>query len=144
MPALEHLQRCAVCDPGEIFFTSKFSYVLFCNPTNKTETGTANRWEQTTWTNHHDEPIRNTEKQLDHIYYTLLCKCTPLLLCLLRPRQLVKIMLSQNHFLPESNWHMFDFVHRILLCRITYWAPLEMLLGEGNGQALANNSISKT
>jgi hypothetical protein len=25
-------------------FTFKFSYLLFCNPTHKTETGTANRW----------------------------------------------------------------------------------------------------
>jgi hypothetical protein len=30
-----------------MFFTSKFSYVLFCNPTNKSETGTANRWGTT-------------------------------------------------------------------------------------------------
>jgi len=41
---LEHLQRCSVCDPAKIFFTFKFSYVLFHNPTYKTETGTANRW----------------------------------------------------------------------------------------------------
>jgi hypothetical protein len=46
---LEHLQRCSVCDPVKIFVTSKFSYVLFCNPTNKTETGTANRWKTTTY-----------------------------------------------------------------------------------------------
>jgi len=37
----------SVCDPAEMFFTSKFSCVLFCNPTHKTETGTANRWETT-------------------------------------------------------------------------------------------------
>ncbi len=30
-----------------IFFTSKFSYLLFSNPTHKTKTGTANRWETT-------------------------------------------------------------------------------------------------
>jgi hypothetical protein len=39
---LEHLQRCSLCDPAKIFFTSKFSYLLFC--THKTETGRANRW----------------------------------------------------------------------------------------------------
>jgi hypothetical protein len=44
---LEHLQWCSVCDPANIFFTSKFSYVLFCNPINKSETGTANRWGTT-------------------------------------------------------------------------------------------------
>jgi hypothetical protein len=32
---------CSVCDPAKIIFTSKFSYVLFCNATNKTETETA-------------------------------------------------------------------------------------------------------
>jgi hypothetical protein len=44
---LEHLHRCSVCDRGKIFFTSKFSYLIFCNPTHKTETGTANRWGTT-------------------------------------------------------------------------------------------------
>jgi hypothetical protein len=39
---LEHLQQCSVSGPAKLFFTSKFSYVLFCNPTNKTKTGTAN------------------------------------------------------------------------------------------------------
>ncbi len=29
---------------------------------------------------------------------------------------------------PEPNRHTLDFLHPILLCRITYWAPLEMLL----------------
>jgi hypothetical protein len=29
---LEHEQKCSVCDPAKIFFTSKFSYLLFCNP----------------------------------------------------------------------------------------------------------------
>ncbi len=43
----EHLQRYSVCDSAKIFFTSKFSYVLFCNPTHKTETGTTNRWGTT-------------------------------------------------------------------------------------------------
>jgi hypothetical protein len=37
----------SVCDPAKMFFTSKFSFVLFCNHTCKTETGTANRWETT-------------------------------------------------------------------------------------------------
>ncbi len=42
---LEHPLWCSVCDPAKIFLTFKFSYLLFCNPTHKTETGTANRWE---------------------------------------------------------------------------------------------------
>jgi hypothetical protein len=44
--ALEHHpHRCSVCDPAYIFLTSKFSYLLFCNPTHKTENGTAIWWE---------------------------------------------------------------------------------------------------
>ncbi len=36
-----------VCDPAIIFLTSKFSYLLFCNPIHKTETKTASKWETT-------------------------------------------------------------------------------------------------
>jgi hypothetical protein len=35
---LEYLQQCWVCDLAKIFLTSKFSYLLFCNPTHKTDT----------------------------------------------------------------------------------------------------------
>jgi len=35
--------------PFKNVFTSKFSYLLFCNPTHNTETGTANRWATTYW-----------------------------------------------------------------------------------------------
>ncbi len=34
-----------VCNPAERYLTSKFSYFHFSNPTHKTKTGTANRWE---------------------------------------------------------------------------------------------------
>jgi hypothetical protein len=47
---------------------------FFPNLTHKTKIRTANRWEttnsNTTWTNHHDRPIRNREHQSDHICYT--------------------------------------------------------------------------
>jgi hypothetical protein len=45
--AYEHLLWCSVRDPTKIFFTSKFSYLVSCNPTCETETGTSNRWETT-------------------------------------------------------------------------------------------------
>jgi len=35
--SLEHPHWCSVCDPAKIFLTSKFSYLLFCNPTRKTK-----------------------------------------------------------------------------------------------------------
>jgi hypothetical protein len=41
------LHWCSVYEPAKIFFTSKFSYLLFSNPTHKTETGTTN-WSGTT------------------------------------------------------------------------------------------------
>ncbi len=33
---------------------------------------------------------------------------------------------------PDGNRHILDFLHPILLCRITYWAPLQMLLPRWN------------
>jgi hypothetical protein len=115
----------------ENIFTSKFSYPLVWNPTNKTETGTAKRWKRTTNSKPpgpiimmgHSETVSS---KLDHIHYTLFCRFR----ALLRPQPSMAtcaIMLSQNHF-SESNRHMFDFVHPILLCRITYRAPLERVL----------------
>jgi hypothetical protein len=41
----DYLQWCSVCDPAKIFLIS--SYLLFSNPTHKTETGTTNRWVTT-------------------------------------------------------------------------------------------------
>jgi hypothetical protein len=35
----------AVCNPAERYLTSKFSYFHFSNPTHKTKTGIASRWE---------------------------------------------------------------------------------------------------
>jgi len=60
---------------------SKFScFLFFGNPTNKTVTRTAYVWglliAKTTWTNHYDRPIRNTEPQSGPIDYTLLGRCT--------------------------------------------------------------------
>ncbi len=52
--------------------------------------------------------------------------CTVLLLPLSPATTTLAIMQSQNHF-PEPNRHTLDFLHPILLCRITYRAPLEML-----------------
>jgi len=73
---------------------------------------------QTTWTKHSDGPIRNTEEQLDHIYYTLFWRCTELL-CLVPCTVTCTMMLSQNYF-PESDRYRLDFLHPFLLCRITY------------------------
>ncbi len=86
-----------MCDLAKIFFTSKFSYVLFCNPTNKTETGTANRWGTTT--NKPPGPIIMMG-QSEEIYYTLFCRCTALL-NLLPATATCAILLSQSTQKPQ-------------------------------------------
>jgi hypothetical protein len=33
---------------------------------------------------------------------------------------------AKNHF-AESNWRVLTFLDPILICRVTYWAPVELL-----------------
>jgi hypothetical protein len=78
-----HLKWCLVCDPVEKKFTSKFSYLLFCNPTHKTETGTGKCGGNTNskppgLINHYDGPFKNNDPQAYRIYDTLFCRCTQL------------------------------------------------------------------
>jgi len=62
---------CSVCDPANLFFTSKFSFLFIWQPHHKTETGTAKLVKyQTTWTYHYDGPIRNTHHQ-SNLFITL-------------------------------------------------------------------------
>jgi hypothetical protein len=74
----------------KIFVISKFSYLLCsCNPTPRTETGTAKRSEVVKANhlnyNHYDWPIKNNRERAairsDHIYYMLLFsrRCTTVL-----------------------------------------------------------------
>jgi hypothetical protein len=37
-----HFRWCSICDAAKIFFTSKFGYSFFCNPTHKIEIETTN------------------------------------------------------------------------------------------------------
>ncbi len=78
--------------------------------------------------NRYDRPIRNTEQQLDHIYYyTLFHRCTALLLVSFTSHGNNYAAEPKPPFLSQTDI-LLDFLHPILLCRITYWAPLEMLL----------------
>jgi hypothetical protein len=79
-------------------------------------------YSKTTWTNYYDGPIRNF-----HIYDTLFCsRCTGLLY-LLPATASCTIVLLQTNFLSQTDTFWLFFIQRILLCRITYWTPLEML-----------------
>jgi hypothetical protein len=57
----------------EIFFTSKFSYLLFCNRTHKSETGIANHLHQSLWwaNQKHWAPVRSY--LLHSFLHLLLC-----------------------------------------------------------------------
>ncbi len=107
------------------------SYLLFCNPTHKTETGTANRWGTT----NRKPPgpiimIRQSETLSSSriIFSALFCAC-PRRCCpfYLRAAANCKIIVSQTDF-PEPNRHVLTFLHPIFTVKVTYWAPLEMLL----------------
>ncbi len=114
----------------KIFFTSKFCYVLFCNPTHKTETRTANRWGTT-----NSKPpgpiimMRQSETLSCSwiIFITLFFQVQSAAVPFTSYGQPAPLCCEQNHF-PEPNRHVLDFLHLILLCRVTYWAPLEMVL----------------
>jgi hypothetical protein len=78
----QHLQRCSVCDPGQILSTSKFSYLLLRNPTLKTET--TNRCRTTNSKPLGPNIMIATDHQSNHIYYSLFGRCKALV-CLLPP-----------------------------------------------------------
>jgi hypothetical protein len=110
--ASELLQWCSVCDPAKIFLTSKFSYLLFSNPTHKTKTGTPNRRETTNSTP--PRPIimfglSETGSNSQIIF--IMCQA---LLCLLPHSANYAKMLGQNHF-AEPNWHVLTFLHPIFI-----------------------------
>jgi len=86
---------------------------FFCNPSHKTETGTAKRWGTTN--NKPLGPIIIMGQKLDHIYCTLFCRYTAFLRLFVATAN-DAIMLSQNQF-PEPNRHVLTF---LLLCRITH------------------------
>jgi hypothetical protein len=55
--ASEQLQWCSICDPAKIFFILQFSYLLFCNPTHKSETGKAKNVGGLLIANHLDQSL---------------------------------------------------------------------------------------
>jgi hypothetical protein len=132
---IEDLQRCSVCYPAKIFFTSEFSYLLFYIPTHKLEIGTANRLGST-----NSEPPGPivmmgqletlSSSQIILLHPALFCRCTTLLR-LLPATADSQIMLSRNHF-PKLNRHFFsssNFTVQDHILRITGDALRTRLLG---------------
>ncbi len=121
--------ECLVCDPAKIILTSKFSYSLFSNPPLKLRLGL---------------PIGGTlliTNQLANYYYwsirrgssgqivfiALLFGWCKALGCLVPVSANCTKMLGQIHF-AHQNGHVLTFLHRILMYRVTYWAPVELVL----------------
>ncbi len=98
-----------------VFYTSKFRYLLSCNPSHETET----RWGTTTNSNPPGPIIMMSQSEtlssIQIIFITLFGTFTNLL-CVLPANAKCTNMLSRNQF-PELNRHILTFLHRILMCR---------------------------
>jgi hypothetical protein len=97
-------------------------------PPPKIETGSANRWEILI-ANHLDKSLwlANQNQGAQIMFITLVSsRCTALLRFLPASANRTN-MQKKNHF-PEPNQHMLTFLHPTLMFRVTYWAPVGMLL----------------
>ncbi len=115
-----------VCDPVQIFFAYKFSYVLFCNSTNKTGQQVGGGL---LIANHLDESLWSTNQK----YWAAVRSCLV--------HSFVQVHSAAAPFTSHRNHSKYaepkpfcwakpahlDLFHPILLCKITYRAPLEML-----------------
>jgi hypothetical protein len=104
---------------AKMFLMSKFSYLFFSNPAHKTKTRTAKRWETT-----NNKPpgwsLWLANQNLEHIYCTLLWQSVRFCYAFYQPQQTVQ----ENC----PNRHVLTFLDPIWLCKLTYWAPVELLL----------------
>ncbi len=119
---------CSVCDPAKTFWHPSLVIYLFWNPTHKTERGGGALQMSGTTNSKPPGPIimiAQSETLIGSqvIFSTLFSagalRCSSAIYC--------AIMLSPNCF-DEPNKHILTFLHPILLCTITYLAPLEMHL----------------
>jgi hypothetical protein len=110
--------------PCKRIFTSKFSHILFCNPTHKTETEQiggglliANHLDQSLWWANweHWAAVRS------YLFHSFLHTVPA-------PFTSRKLWSSaEAKPFPQPSRHILIFLHPILLWRVTYWPPLEML-----------------
>jgi hypothetical protein len=113
-------------DPAKMFSHSSLVIDISGTPPIKLKRGAyicralliANHLDQSLWC-----PIRNTEWKSRHIFYSLFGRWT----IVAAAPFYCAIMLKANGF-AEPNRHILTFLHPILLCTITYLAPLEMHL----------------
>jgi hypothetical protein len=127
---LEHPHRCSVCYPAKIFLTSKFSYLLFLAiPVIRLKGGL--QIVGTTNCKPAGPIIIISQSKTGHstqiILITLFSSRCTTLLCFLPVSANWANVQEKNHF-PEPNLHMLTFLHLIFMCRVTYRAPVGILL----------------
>jgi hypothetical protein len=76
-------------------------------------------WFQTTWTNHHDRPIRNTQQQLDHIYYIPMLSKNDFLsqtgdICWL---VFIKFYCPDYRWRCSNNWVVSQWKQPLIMCK---------------------------
>jgi hypothetical protein len=128
--SLEHLQRCSICYPALMFFHPSLVIGCFATPAIKLKLGQQVSGElliANHMANHYDGPVRNTDQQSDLFIRLFSAGAQHCCGSHQPPQTDGEMMLSQNYF-PEPNQHILTFLHLIVLCRIIYWAALEMLL----------------
>jgi hypothetical protein len=126
-----HIKACLVmlsmCDLAKIIFTSKFSYLLFCNPSHKSETGIANRWG----TSNSEPPgpiiMMGRSETLTSIEIILLHTCVLLAQLLGLVSHYKMCHYAEPRLFSSPKPAYFDFSSSNGTGRVTYWAPLEML-----------------
>ncbi len=115
-----------MCDLAKIFFTSKFNYLFLSNPTNRTETGTPNRWGFTN--NKPPGPIIMMANQKNWAAVR-----SDLLHSFLQVQSVAAPVTNYGNLWNYAEPNPFswaklahlDFLHLILLCSFTHSAPLQ-------------------
>jgi hypothetical protein len=125
---LESPLQCSLCDHAKMFLTSEFSDLLFRKLNHKTQRGDC---KQVGTTNSKPPGLiimigqSKTGSRNQIILFS--SRCRALLRFLPASAKNWSNMQEKNYF-PEPNRHMLTLFHPILMWRVTYWAPVQMLL----------------
>ncbi len=128
MGPLEHPHWGSICDPTKIFLTSKFSCLLFSNPTHKTEMGTANRWELLI-ANHLDQSLwlANQKRGKPVISYLLYSsRQVHVFAALFNSLNKLSKYAGEKPFSWAKPTYDDFSSSNFLICRVRYWALVGM------------------
>ncbi len=73
-------------------------------------------------------------RQSHHIYCTPLWQVHSVCCAIQQPQQTEHICMSKTDFPPELNRHVLTFLHLISMSRVTYRAPVGMLVDKGKAR----------